>query len=90
MGANSSIDGFIYHTNHFVHVPGNEYAQLLWITSYADNAPDSLIQFVDDLGRAWFDFIERIQGPFDTREEVPHSSDKTSILASKAIKPRSL
>lgn len=88
IGANSAIDGFIYHTNHYVHVPGNEYAQLLWITSYADNVPNSLVEFVDSFGRGWFDFIERVTGPFDSRTEVPHASDTKNILASKAIKPR--
>lgn len=66
----SSIDCFVYLTvNRYVEVPGSDLAHLVWIPVYSDRAPVSLVDFVNTLGRQWFDFIERKIGPFDERTE---------------------
>ena len=71
-GSCSSIDGFIYHTNHYVDIPSSEYAHLIWTTMYADGTPGSLVEFVDNLGRRWFDFCEAEGVPADERVEGPY------------------
>ena len=79
----SSIDGFIYHTNHYVDLPWSEYANLIWTTMYSENAPMTLVDFVDNLGRKWFDFCEAEGLPSDQRLEGP---DLNLTSGAKAIK----
>lgn len=69
----SSVDCFLYLTvNRYVEIEGSDVPRLLWMPSYSDTAPDSLVNFVDDLGRKWFDFLETRIGPFTMpREELP-------------------
>jgi hypothetical protein len=74
MGANSHIRALVYITNHYVHIPGNEYANLLWVPVYADPDADDLPEFVDWLGSAWSDFLEVEMGPFDVRHKGPDLS----------------
>jgi hypothetical protein len=81
-GSYTSIDGFIYHTNHYIDVPWSEYAHLIWTTMYSDDAPMSLVDFVDNLGRRWFDFCENEGLPADTRVEGP----RLSLAGARAIK----
>ncbi len=70
-GANSQIDAFVYLTNHYVHIPGNNYANLLWVPYYADENDDDLQTFVNWLGKEWFDFGESEIGPSANRIEGP-------------------
>lgn len=83
----SSIDCFLYITlNRYVEVAGTGVPRLLWMPSYSERAPDSLVAFVDDLGRKWFDFLESKTGPFTIpREEVPQGIDGSGTIFSKAI-----
>jgi hypothetical protein len=79
----SSITAMVYLTNHYIDVPGNNYANLLWAPQYSENAPDSLVKWVNSMGREWGLFIERETGPFDNKVET----DNDSILTgSKAIR----
>lgn len=72
----SSVDCFLYMTvNRYVEIEGSNVPRLLWMPSYSENAPDSLVNFVDDLGRKWFDFLETQIGPFTMpREELPQGT----------------
>lgn len=82
----SSIDAFVYLTlNHYVDIPGNSYANLLWIPFYSDRAPDSLKDFVNKLGSQWFQFLEAETGEFDNKIVTDNPA---SIAKAKAI-PRS-
>lgn len=81
-GSCSSIDGVIYHTNHYVGISPSEYAHLLWTTMYAEGPPDWLVEFVYNLGGKWFDFCEAEGLPADERLEGPH----LSIDNARAIK----
>lgn len=71
----SSINGIVLITvNEYVDAPGDEYARLLWWPNYQESVPDSLVDFVDNLGRAWFNLIESEVGGFDDRSEGPDRS----------------
>lgn len=71
----SSITGIVMVTvNEYVDAPDDDYARLIWIPSYQEAAPDSLVEFVDNLGREWFNFFEQEIGGFDDRREGPDSS----------------
>jgi hypothetical protein len=79
-----SIDGFVYLTvNSYVSLPSSEYATLLWTASYASGAPDRMVEFVDNLGRAWRKFLESKIGPFDTSWET---SNHDVLIGSETIK----
>lgn len=65
----SSADAFIYLTNHYIEVPGNPYALLLWAPLYAEKSGQDLVEFVNDLGRQWRKYAEDEDGPFDHSEE---------------------
>lgn len=68
--AYSSIDCFIYLTvNRYVEVVGSDIAHLVWIPSYSEKADDNLQNFVNDLGRKWFDYLEALIGPWDNDKE---------------------
>lgn len=72
----SSISCCIYMTvNRYVEFPGDPEPKLLWVTAYSDTAPDSLIEFVDNLGRGWFKYLESKLGPFTSRSEVSGLDD---------------
>lgn len=80
----SSIDCFVYLTvNRYVEVVGSDTPRLLWAPTYSDRASDSLVHFVDDLGRQWFDFLEERIGPFTTRREMPQPT--TWLRGARAI-----
>lgn len=72
VGSYSSVDCFLYMTvNRYVEVTGSNVPRLLWMLSYSERASDSLVQFIDDLGKKWFTFLEGKIGPFTIpREEV--------------------
>lgn len=79
----SSIDAFVYLTlNHYVGIPGDDLARLLWVPSYSPRAPDSLVAFIDGLGAAWFDFLGREIGPF---EGFTKSPERSIFRGAKAI-----
>lgn len=79
----SSIDAFVYLTlNHYVDIPGNNYANLLWSPVYSERAPDSLTDFVDKLGEHWFQFLELETGKFDNKVVT---DDPASIAQARSI-----
>ncbi|HEX6719805.1 MAG TPA: hypothetical protein VF088_22050 [Pyrinomonadaceae bacterium] len=79
----SSIDCFLYVTvNRYVEVAGSNEPKLVWIPSYSDRATDQLVQFIDDLGRKWFRFLERKIGPFTSQTET---EDWSVLSGSRAI-----
>lgn len=65
----SSADAFIYQTNHYIEVPGNPYALLLWAPLYSEKSGQDLVEFVNELGRQWRKYAEDADGPFDYSEE---------------------
>lgn len=65
----SSADAFIYQTNHYIEVPENPYALLLWAPLYAEKSGQDLVEFVNDLGRQWRKYAADADGPFDYSEE---------------------
>ncbi len=80
-----SIECLVYMTvNSYVGIPNDDYARLIWTTSYADTAPDELVRFIDDLGRGWRKFLEAKIGPFDVSSESP---DRTKLLGSEIVLP---
>jgi hypothetical protein len=70
-GSYSSIDCVAYTTAHYVGVPGDDLARILWVPVYPRDPPDPLWQFVDSLGASWFDFVEARDGHFDGRTAGP-------------------
>lgn len=83
----SSIDAFVYLTlNHYVDIPGNDYANLLWVPVYSERAPSSLTDFVNKLGSQWFNFLEIEVGEFDNKIVT---DDPSVILQARAIPRKS-
>jgi hypothetical protein len=70
----SNTQSIVYLTNHYIEIPSNPYAVLYWSAVYKNNAPDEIVAFVDDLGRKWHDFTEKLIGPFEFRGETPDGS----------------
>lgn len=85
----SSIDCFLYLTvNRYVEIEGSDVPRLVWMPSYNDQAPDSLVQFVDDLGRSWFKFLESKIGPFSIpAQEIPQGNDSLPFLTRSIVLP---
>jgi hypothetical protein len=83
----SSIDCFLYLTvNRYVETPSSDAPRLLWMPTYSDRAPHTLVEFIDDLGRKWFNFLESKIGPFTIpREEIAQGVDGASAFLSRAI-----
>lgn len=80
----SSIDCFLYLTvNRYVEIVGSNEPKLLWAPSYSLRARDSLVDFIDNLGRDWFDFIEKELGTFTSRTET---GDRTILNNANALK----
>ena len=74
LGSNSSINAIVYHTNHYVTIPDYHYAALPWVPAYADAEKDDLPDFVNWLGKEWFDYVEKQTGPAEDRFESPDFS----------------
>lgn len=81
----SSIDCCIYLTvNRYVEIVGSDEPKLLWVPTYSDRAEDSLVAFVDEMGRRWLDHLETKIGPFTSRNELPQS-EANVLLGAKSI-----
>jgi hypothetical protein len=81
----SAISCCVYQTiNRYIEFPGDPEPKLLWAAAYAETAPDSLVAFIDDLGRKWADFLEDRLGPYTSRAEVP--SSEHVLLGTSAIR----
>jgi hypothetical protein len=80
----SAIDGFVYVTlNQYVDIPGSDLAHLLWVPLYSERVADTLVAFVDELGRSWFRFLENEIGPCQGRIESP---DRDILVGSKMVR----
>jgi hypothetical protein len=81
-----SISAFIYVTvNTYVELRDSDYAHLIWAAVYAPDTPDSLVDFVDNLGRKWRSFLEGKIGPFDVNSET---QNRDILMGSSAIRRR--
>ncbi|SDX31235.1 hypothetical protein [Thiocapsa roseopersicina] len=79
----SSIDCFLYVTvNRYLEITGSNEPKLIWNPTYSDRATDEFVQFIDDLGRMWFSFLDQKIGPFTSRLET---GDRSALSRSKAI-----
>jgi hypothetical protein len=80
----SSIDCFIYITvNRYVALENSNVPRLVWWPTYSDHSDDSLVDFVDDLGRKWFRFLDERIGPFTLRDGETPNHD--ILLGAKSI-----
>ena len=80
----SSIDCLVYLTvNRYVEIRGSNEPGLLWHPAYSSRADDSLVEFIDGLGRRWFDFLEQEIGPFTSRTET---EDPNLLRGARAIR----
>lgn len=80
----SSIDCLVYITvNRYVELPGSDVPRLLWAPIYSDRAFESLVEFIDDLGRRWFDFLDQKIGPFTVKASETARHD--SLLGIRSI-----
>lgn len=79
-GAYRSVDAVIYLTNHYVLMPGDDYGRILWTPLYSPNAPQRLVDFVNELGRKWFDYTTAAGLPADDRQ----AGDDLSIAGARA------
>ncbi|WP_226468593.1 hypothetical protein [Luteimonas panaciterrae] len=71
----SGIDCLVILTvNEYVDIPGDDFARLLWVPTYADSAPEPLVGFIDNLGRQWFSRLQELSGPCDSVSEGPDRS----------------
>jgi hypothetical protein len=61
----SSAQCLIYQTNHYVEIAESPGAVLLWAPLYSPKASDDLVEFVNELGRAWRRYLHKTDGPFD-------------------------
>lgn len=67
-----STTAVIYQTNHYIELVELPYAALLWAPMYSDEVGSDLVDFINDLGRKWRAYSERLDGPYDFSEELPH------------------
>ncbi len=80
----SGIDAFVYITvNQYVEVPGSDLANLLWVPQYSERAPDSLVAFVDQLGKQWGEFLGLLIGEFESSGEI---DTPAALLGSRTLK----
>lgn len=83
----SSIHGFVYFSvNRYVEIQTDQYAHHLWVPSYSDSSarPD-LVDFVNDLGAKWFDFLGAKIGGWDA--PLIRTDDGSILRRVRHIKP---
>ena len=79
----SSIDCFVYLTvNRYIAIQGSDIPRLVWHPAYSDRANESLVDFINDLGSKWGDFLETEIGPFTDRMKT---EDSTIMQGARAI-----
>lgn len=85
----SSIDCFLYVTvNRYVEIEGSDVPRLVWFPTYSERAPNSLVSFVDELGRSWFKFLEAKIGPFTIpHHELPQTDESRPLLTRSIVLP---
>lgn len=45
--------------NRYVEIEGSNEPKLIWCPIYSNRVDDSFVDFIDNLGRSWFDFLEK-------------------------------
>jgi len=56
----SSIDCLVYTTvNRYVEIEGTDIPRLLWVPMYSEKASDDLADFINELGKEWFNYLEK-------------------------------
>lgn len=65
------IDGIVYFTPNVYHNSGEDIARQYWIPVYEAGREEFSDLFVNDLGRAWLDHLEKVRGPSIERFEGP-------------------
>jgi hypothetical protein len=82
----SSIHGFVYFTiNRYVELSEDNIAHHLWIPLYSETAHDDLVDFVDDLGVKWFDFLGQKIGGWET--PLMRTGDRAILRGVRNIRP---
>jgi hypothetical protein len=82
----TSIDCCIYLTvNRYVALRDSPQPVLLWAPVYSDRDPEWLLEFVNQLGRDWFAYLERTIGPFtspirQSENDVPLQGSQSILL----------
>jgi hypothetical protein len=77
------VDAAVYFTPNVYHdIDGSDIAYQVWTPSYRDEQGiDQLVEFVNDLGRKWGDFVEAATGDhFLERTETPDIEEGNQIL----------
>ncbi|ACE99332.1 hypothetical protein Rpal_0774 [Rhodopseudomonas palustris TIE-1] len=78
----SGIDALIYLTNHYVDLPDTPDAKIYWHPLYSPTSTNSLAEFVNSLGRKWFEFARQhgaLMDSYDVRDQVDLS--EMSVIA---------
>jgi hypothetical protein len=71
----SSIDCFVYLTvNRYIEIKGSNVPRLVWWPVYSDRVDKFLSEFINELGRKWFEYLEIKIGPF-TKKDVTTNGD---------------
>jgi hypothetical protein len=79
----SSIDSFVYLTvNRYIEIKDSNVPRLVWWPIYSNRTDNFLKEFINKLGRKWFEYLEIKIGPFTKKEET---SNGNIIKGAKAI-----
>jgi hypothetical protein len=76
-------DGIVYFTPNVYHDMGDGVPYELWVP-IANEHGDELQEFIDDFGKAWFDYREKTAQPDVSRRE---NSDFLPLLNAKVVQP---
>lgn len=80
----SSIDCFLYLTvNRYVEIQNSNVPRLVWWPIYSNRTNNFLVEFINNLGRKWFEYLEPKIGPFTKKDEI--STNGNIIRGSKSI-----
>lgn len=83
-------DAVVYFTPNVYHdIEGSDVAHQIWTAAYRDEQTDRLVEFVNDLGRAWGDFSEMTSGDkYLERAEIPDEEEGLHLLrAAVSVRP---
>lgn len=65
----SSIDCVVYLTvNRYIEIKGSNIPRLVWWPAYSNRADKFLSEFINELGRKWFEYLEVKIGPFNKKD----------------------
>jgi len=83
---NNHVDAVVYFTPNVFHSkPGSDVAWVLWDPKYRDVNDLQLSEFVNDMGREWYNHLQVVTGdPFVEREEHPEI-DRSSMRPERRL-----